>query len=297
MSAVTLHNYKLLTLSIIAFLFSYSTFSQAQTVTQYLKPLNIEAQADYLAGDIKKPAVMVIHGFLTTNKFHTVTAIAKTIQSEGYSTLVPTLTLDINKRKSSLKCNSLHTHTLEKDVLEIKEWVEWLVRKGHKKVIVVGHSSGSQELLEYLNKYPTPAVTGAIFTSLFYLNGKELGTLENEITFAKDSVAKKESDPRKYSFVFCNNNYFATPESYLSYMKLDRDYILNMLQNLKTPSYTIMGSADKRYLSVGENWLTELENTRTNLITVDNANHFFSSEHEFDLQDHIVEIVRKLSNP
>ncbi|MEA1990047.1 MAG: alpha/beta fold hydrolase [Pseudomonadota bacterium] len=296
MKLVTIQKYQLLTTSIIVALLSFSTPLHAQTISHQIKPLNIEAEADYVTGEIDKPAVVIIHGFLTTNKFHTIGAMAKALQDEGFSTLTPTLTLDINKRKSSIKCNSVHTHTLEKDVLEIKEWVEWLKSKGHKKVIVVGHSSGSQELLEYLNKYPSSTITGAVFTSLFYLSGKELGTLENEVIFAKDLIAKKENRPTKYSFLFCKNNYFATPESYLSYMKLDRSYVLNLLQDIKVPTYTIMGSADKRYLSVGENWLTDLENAGTNLITVDGANHFFSSEHEFDLQDHLVEIIKQLSD-
>ncbi|WEJ62018.1 alpha/beta hydrolase [Thiomicrorhabdus lithotrophica] len=293
---MTIQKFKLLTISIISVLLSFSSLSYAQTISHHIKSVNIEAEADYLSADIDKPAVIIIHGFLTTNKFHTIGSMAKALQDEGFSTLTPTLTLDINKRKSSIKCNSVHTHTLEKDVLEIKEWVEWLKSKGHKKVIVVGHSSGSQELLEYLNKYPSPTIKGAVFTSLFYLSGKELGTLENEIVFAEDLLAKKENRPSKYSFLFCKNNYFATPESYLSYMKLDRNYVLSLLENLKVPSYTIMGSADKRYLSVGENWLNDLENTGTNLITVEGANHFFSSEHEFDLQDHLVEIIKQLSD-
>lgn len=296
MKTVTIRKYKLLMISIIAVLISFSTLSNAQTISHHIKSTNIEAEADYLTGDIDKPAVVIIHGFLTTNKFHTVVAMAEALQNEGFNTLTPMLTLDINKRKSSIKCNSIHTHTLEKDVLEIKEWVDWLESKGHKKVIVVGHSSGSQELLEYLNKHPSPTITGAVFTSLFYLSGKELGALDNEIIFAKNLIAKKENRPSKYSFLFCKNNYFATPESYLSYMKLDRSYVLSLLQSLKVPSYTIMGSADKRYLSVGENWLTDLENTSTNLITVEGANHFFSSEHEFDLQDHLVEIIKQLSD-
>ena len=296
MKTATIKKYKLLTISTIVFLFSFSALSHAQSINHFIKSVNIEAEADYVVGDIEKPAVVIIHGFLTTNRFHTVEAMAKALQDEGFSTLTPTLTLDINKRKSSIKCNSVHTHTLEKDVLEIKEWVEWLELKGHKKIVVVGHSSGSQELLEYLNKHPSTSIKGAIFTSLFYLNGKELGTLESEVLFAKDLIAKKETRPTKYSFLFCKNNYFATPQSYLSYLKLDRSYVLSLLQNLKVPSYTIMGSADKRYLSVGESWLTELENAGTNLITVDGANHFFSSEHEFDLQDHLVDIVKQLSD-
>lgn len=274
----------------------FSLGTSASVVEHKLANTNIYAEADYVRGDSQKPAILMIHGFLTTNKFHTVLAMAKSLQDEGYTTLAPTLTLGINKRKSSIKCNSIHTHTLESDVEEIKSWIDWLVSQGHKDIILLGHSSGSQELLEFLNTKSNAHITGAVFTSLFYLNGKELGTLENEIAFAQDLLSKNESRPSKYSFLFCKNNYFATPESFLSYMKLDRSYIIDSLNKLKIPSYTIMGSADKRYLSVGENWLDELDQTPTKLIIVEGANHFFSSEYEFDLQDRLVEILKELSN-
>ncbi|WP_029407990.1 alpha/beta hydrolase [Thiomicrorhabdus sp. Milos-T2] len=285
----------LISTSLLAGLLCIAGNSYAETITQTIKPLNIEAEARYIKQDSDKPAILIIHGFLTTNQFHTVVAMAKGIEDEGYTTLAPTLTLDINKRKSSLKCNSIHTHTLEKDVIEIKDWVDWLKQQGHKKIILVGHSSGSQEVLEYLNTYHDKAVSGAIFTSLFYLKGKELGTLDNEIVFAEDLIAKKQNRPHKYSFLFCKNNYLATPESYLSYLKLDRNYVLKSLQNTTIPTFTIMGGADKRYLSVGKDWLTALDKSPTELIMVDGANHFFSSEHEFDLQDHLNEIISNLS--
>lgn len=265
-------------------------------ISQKIELLNIEAEADYLKGDSDKAAVLIIHGFLTTNKFHTVQAMAKSLHEEGYNVLSPTLTLNITKRKNSIKCNSVHTHTLENDVIEIEDWINWLREKGHQKIVVLGHSSGSQEILEYLMNRPQHNVDAAIFTSLFYLNGKELGTQEAELQYARSLIEKNIDRPKKYSFLFCKNNYFATPQSFLSYMKLNRSYVLESMKKLDIPSYTIMGSADKRYLSVGKNWLDELENTGTKMITVEGANHFFSSEHEFDLQDNLVEIMQNLSN-
>lgn len=275
---------------------SFSQLSVAEIVNQKIEELNIEAQAEYLQGDKDKPVVLIVHGFLTTNKFHTVVAMARGLNEEGYSVLSPTLTLGINKRQSSVKCNSIHTHTLENDVIEIKDWVNWLTDQGYKKVVLLGHSSGSLEILEYISKYKTPQIRSAIFTSIFYLNGKELGTVEQEVEKAQNLLAKGQNKPGKYNFLFCKNNYFATPKSYLSYLKLERQYVLGNLQNLTMPTYTIMGSADKRYQSVGENWLTEIEATGTKLITVDGANHFFSSEHEFDLQDNLIAIMAEIAD-
>ncbi|WP_127470262.1 alpha/beta hydrolase [Thiomicrorhabdus aquaedulcis] len=268
--------------------------SLAQDIILPITPSNIKAEAHYLLGEAEKPAVLILHGFLTTNQFHTVVAMATALHDEGYTTLSPTLTLDISQRKSSVKCNSIHTHTLEKDVLEVAQWVKWLNEQGHKKVVVLGHSSGSQELLEMLHTQPQLNIAAAVFTSLFYLNGEELGSMENEIVFAQNALKQAKPAPQKYSFLFCKNNYFATPESFLSYMKLDRAYILERLTNLTIPSYTIMGGADKRYQSTGRDWLTLLEKTGTKLTVVEGANHFFSSEYEFTLQERIVEILNAL---
>jgi len=112
------------TLLAFIFIFSHFFFSQnalAESITQQIEPLQTQAQADYLAGDANKPAVLILHGFLTTNKFHTVVAMAKGLNDEGYSVLSPTLSLGINNRKSSIKCNSIHTHTLEQDLIEVKD--------------------------------------------------------------------------------------------------------------------------------------------------------------------------------
>lgn len=263
------------------------------TITQSIAPLNLKAEAEYVLGEPAKPAVLILHGFLTTNAFHTVKTISDGLQQEGYSTLAPTLTLNISQRRSLIKCNSLHTHTLERDVFEIAHWIDWLQAKGHQKIILVGHSSGSLALLEYLNTKPHQNISAAVFTSLFYLKGSELGSIESEIEAARLDLKNQINRPNKYSFLFCRNNYYATPKSFLSYLKIDRNYTLDSLKNLNIPNYTIMGGSDKRYQSVGIGWLSELEQTNTNLRIIKKANHFFSSEYEFDLQDELAQILKQ----
>ncbi|MCF6298464.1 MAG: DUF1749 domain-containing protein [Thiomicrorhabdus sp.] len=265
--------------------------AQATTVAQKMPSLSLTAEANYVAGEQNKPAVLILHGFLTTNQFHTITSIASFLQSEGFSTLAPTLTLNISQRRSLLKCNSLHTHTLERDTIEIDYWVQWLRKQGHENIILIGHSSGSLGILEYVANQPSPSVSKAIFTSLFYLNGPELGILPDDVESAKMLLKNRINKPSTYHFLFCNDQYYATPQSFLSYLKLDRSYTLSALKRIKIPSYTIMGGADKRFNKVGREWLNELESTQINLIIIEGANHFFSNEYEFDLQDTILKIL------
>ena len=267
----------------------------ADTVTHKIEALNLTAEADYVAGEPNKPAILILHGFLTTNKFQTIVSMVQGFKEEGYTVLAPTLTLGINARKQSVKCNSIHTHTLEDDITEIEAWIKWLESQGQTEIVVIGHSSGSQELLAMLNKGPQPSVKKAIFTSLFYLSGPELGARQAELDHAQQALDSNNLKPHKYSFLFCENNYYATPQSFLSYHRITRQFVLNELKNLTIPHYTIMGQADKRYQSTGTDWLDELKKTNTNLTIVEGANHFFSSEHEFDLQDILVNIVNKMT--
>jgi len=263
------------------------------TVIQSIEPLNLKAEAEYSLGEPTKPAVLILHGFLTTNEFLTIKSISEGLQEEGYSTLAPTLTLNISQRRNLIKCSSLHTHTLERDAIEVEHWVNWLQEKGHQEIILIGHSSGSLVILEYLSTKPNQNISAAIFTSLFYLNGPEFGVLDSEIQSARIDLQNQVNRPTKYNFLFCNHNYYATPKSFLSYLKIDRNYTLDSLNNIKIPSYTIMGSADQRYHSVGTEWLSELEQTKTKLKIIEGANHFFSSEYEFDLQDKLTQILNQ----
>lgn len=266
----------------------------AQVVSQTIPNTNLKAEAEYIVGNSDKPAVLILHGFLTTNQFHTIVSVAQNLQLEGYTTLAPTLTLNISQRRTSVKCNAIHTHTMESDLNEIQAWIDFLKKQGHQKIVLLGHSSGSQTILEYLHTREEKEISLAIFTSLFHLSGAELGTYEEDIKKAKNAVANRENRPQKYSFLFCNQNYFATPESFLSYVRMDRQYTLAALSKIKTPSYTIMGGEDKRYQKVGREWLSDLKSTKTQLIVIPGANHFFSSEYEFDLQDTLTRILRPL---
>ncbi len=267
--------------------------AQAETITQKIPPFNLTAEAHYVQGEASKPAALILHGFLATNQFHTIKSTSEALNLEGFTTLAPTLTLNISQRRNLVKCSSLHTHTLERDIVEISHWINWLQAQGHSNIVLIGHSNGSLELLEYLSNTQNPTISAVILTSLFYLNDSKLGILPEEVSQAQMLLKNRINKPSHYHFLFCNDQYYATPESFLSYLKMDKPYTLSLLENLTTPSYTIMGGADKRFQKVGRQWLDALEQTPTHLITIEGANHFFSREYEFDLQEKIIEILNQ----
>jgi pimeloyl-ACP methyl ester carboxylesterase len=253
--------------------------SLAQTITVQTPTMPVPGQALYslVDSDISKPAILILHGFSATHTYPTVLTLQDFLNIQGYTTLSPTLTMNIPLRSQPLSCNSIHTHTLEQDILELNAWIDWLEQQGHQRIILVGHSSGSQTILEALAQSKgSDKITGLVFTSLFYLMGEELGNKPEDKLIARQRLAAGDFSPRNYSFLFCQDDYFATPQSYLSYLTITRQRVLDTLTNLTLPSYTLMGGADSRYNQVGHDWLNELKQTPTRLIQVEGANHFFT---------------------
>lgn len=260
----------------------------------------LTTNAEYLPGEPEKSdtAIVIIHGFLTTNQFHTVKAMASVLNDEGYAVLMPNLTLGISNRTQTLKCNSLHTHTFEEDAKEIAKWIAWLQSQGVKKVVLVGHSSGSLNILKTLERFDDLPVSGVILTSLFYLSGEELGTDPKELAHARKALASGKPDIYKYNYAFCKHNYAATPESFLS-LQVDRSAFIKLLDKARQhyrPIIAVMGGKDKRYDLVGRDWLNVLKKHTDELVVVPSANHFFSEESEFDLQERLLELINKIES-
>lgn len=276
-------------------LFLFSSLAFAQTIVLPVTKV-LHGEARYKAGSLDKPAVLILHGFLSTNNFSTVKAIETAVQETGASTLAITLTFDINQRKQSLKCNSIHTHTLQKDIKEIGKWVQWLKDQGHKEIVLIGHSFGSQKLLKYLSGKTDPSIKRALLTSMFYVHGQEVGTNRMETLHAQSLLKQQENEPNKFSYGFCQQNYVATPKSYLSYLELNRSNVLHLLENATSPVTLIFGEKDRTFNRVGEHWLLDLAKTPVKIVLIQNANHFFSDEYEFDLQDVIIDQMKQLEN-
>ena len=86
----------------------------------------VKASADYQRGETEKPAVVVLHGFLQNNDYLTLTNIKEAVVDNGYTLLAPVNSLGINYRSSSLPCQATHRHTMEDNLAEINNWMEWL---------------------------------------------------------------------------------------------------------------------------------------------------------------------------
>lgn len=140
-------------------------WAHAEIARLEMRP-KISASAEYLAGQRDKPAVLLLHGFLQTREFPTVAALAQGLHDAGPAVLSPTLGLGIPNRRQSLACEAVHRHSLDDDVSEIARGVGWLKSRGHRSIVLAGHSFGSLQLLAYLNAQPDKTIKAYIGASL-----------------------------------------------------------------------------------------------------------------------------------
>lgn len=253
----------------------------------------LEATAELLRGQTDHKPLLILHGFLQTRDFFTVKRLAEALHDEGYTVLLPNLTLGVNHRRRSLACEALHTHTMEQDVSEFSLWVDWLHRQTGQRVTLIGHSIGSLMLLAYLDSVPEPPVDQVLLISL--------------IAFAQGPIAKESDADRErairqlaidphamfsYPLAFCDA-YVTSASNYLSYLRWDGKKTLDSLNKLPLKPIVILGSEDQR---LGSDWMPPLRDAGVEVIEIEGANHFFNNEYEFDLVDTIINLLQRTTN-
>jgi pimeloyl-ACP methyl ester carboxylesterase len=262
--------------------------AHAAIVSLEMRP-GISANAEYLPGERGKPAVLLLHGFLQTREFSTVTTLARGLRDAGYPVLSPTLSLNIPNRTRSLACEAVHRHSLDDDVAEIGRWVGWLKSRGHTAVVLLGHSFGSVQLLAYLSAQPDAVVKGYVGASLVEAN---IGATSRSALIAEleNRVQGRQRALVTQTLSFCGK-YPSTPDALLSYVRWDQAQVLAALKQSPVGVKLIMGDADH---TLGRGWLKALQHVQTPMTIVRGANHFLAGEHEFDLLDQTLEYLANI---
>ena len=261
----------------------------AETVEAKL-PNGIVATADFRTGQPARPAVLLLHGFLQTRHSPPMSSLANTLADQGYTVLTPTLTLGINRRAKSLACEAAHAHDLESDVGEIGLWVDWLAGKGLRDIVLIGHSSGSLQILEYLAKVPSLAVRKTILTSLIPIIS-DRSERQHTLDLLRKKPKAAEQGLARYTLAYCRKSYAAPPRAYLSYATVDADRVLANLGKISVPVEVIVGATDT---TMDAGWPENMRGRGVPVTIIEKTGHFFDGAQEFDLTDKVDALLKSL---
>ena len=244
--------------------------------------------ADFSQGTNNANPVLILHGFLQTSKFSTVSRIVASLGDAGYTVLSPTLSLGISNRKQSLSCEAIHTHSLDADADELRQWIEWLHKKTGKPVTLIGHSAGGPVILKYMEGSDAKYVNHSILISLSFYNAGLYSNENNEYAEKALKAINSGTNPLDtYALSYCKT-YPTDARAFLSYYNWDRVKTSVVVNKFSDRISIILGTGDKR---MEDEWKKQLQEQHKNVTLIEGANHFFDQAHEFELTDAIEELL------
>ena len=254
-----------------------STLTHAEVV-QVSLPNKMGALADYRAGQADKPAVILLHGFLQTRLALPMSALAQTLVTAGYTVLVPTLSGGYHLRNQTLACEAAHNHSMSMDSDELGFWVNWLGQRTRKPIVLVGHSTGANVVLDYVSAQPSQRIQQAILVSVVPIK-IDPGEYQRALKMPESNSLER------YTMAYCKHNYATTPANYLSYAVWNEAAIIRALQHSKVPMSVLVGNRDT-VLPAG--WRARLQHSYPAVLVVPGAGHFFDGTAEWDLSDFVL---------
>jgi len=270
---------------------SLATRAGYASIQELSLPNGLVVTADFRQGSSTAPALIVLHGFLSTRNFLTVSSLIDSLANDNFTVLAPNLSLGVNKRNKTLACEAIHTHDINSDIEEINLWVDFLHRFGYKNIVLIGHSYGSLHGLLYLKLHPKKGIKKLIATSLVdveHVVGKEKS--ESQISLARLQVRNNDHGLHEYQVSYCKK-YTAPAAAFLTYATWSQNEILATIAKVKTPLEIILGANDRR---MGANWPNLLRKNGVKTQVIENANHFFNNAQEIDLLESVLSALKGL---
>jgi len=270
------------------FLFLVSTVN-AEIISLELNDGKNIAKAEYVKGNSSSPLIILIHGFLQTREFSTITRLAESLVDDEYSVLSPTLSLGISDRVQSLSCEAIHVHSIDDEVDEINQWVAWAESQGYENIILIGHSAGATAVSKLISKTVSQSIQKVVLISLSYYGlGRPVGFETADLAnYAKKALEDESQKLHKYALDYCEV-FPTTASNFLSYYNWSADQVINAVSNSPIETYVILGSSDKR---IGSTWVNRNVNELTNVHLIEGANHFFDKVHEFALLEAVENFI------
>ena len=241
------------------------------------------AEADYWPGAADMPAILIRHGFLQTREFPAVRRLAQALADEGFSVLTPTLSLGLNRRRQSLACEAVHTHTLQQDVDELITWTRWLAGRAGKPPVVIGQGLGGIQVAAMLDARAIPVDRALLVDTNAFQGASASGIGHRAVPVLADDA----DGIAMYQLGYCSR-YASTEVASRSYLTWDRGRLQHVLSTLEIPVTVISASTDT---GAAANWKVALETGGVEVRTIPGASHFLDLAHASELLDEVVMVI------
>ncbi len=289
---------------VIFCLFWLSEAVQAEEVSIQFKGITLNANLEQAQDkSITDGVILITHGTLAHNGMEIVSTLQQLIKGKGWNTIAINLSLGIDNRHGMYDCAVPHTHKHEDAVAEIGAWLHWLKKKGVKKVILMGHSRGGNQIARFASEQDDPAIKGVILIAPQTWDEDSL-SINYRQRYKKElqPILKKAGDLvdagkggtmlTHTDFLYCENA-SVTAEAFASYYahdkKMDTPFLL---PSIKKPVLVIAAGKDNIVPDLEKKISPKADGKKIQLVVVEMADHFFRDLSAEDLVDAITDFLK-----
>ena len=125
------------------------------------EPVQIKPSLLRLNGNLEMPAgktatdgiVVILHGTLSWHGQETIVALQKNLKARGVGSLAITLSLGVDDRQRTRRCDIKHDYALAGAKREVGLWLEWLKGQNAKFVDLLGFSRGGAQVAAFAPEF------------------------------------------------------------------------------------------------------------------------------------------------
>lgn len=277
---------KKLSALLFASLLSVSGLASAEDVKQTYQGKTLNANLVYADGkNYGDNVVLLLHGTLTHNGRSTYADLQNNLAKEGITSLSMNLSLGLSDRRGEYDCATPHTHKHTDAIAEVGVWMDWLKQQGVKKVSVMGHSRGGNQIAWYVSEKDSDAINKVIL--LAPATGEQQSGKEYQEKYGKplNSVLKNAKEMVKAGkgkelmkntdFIYCEKSQ-VTAESFVDYYDVKPKFDTpTVLKSIKKPTLVIVGSEDTVVPELPKRLEAIKGQKNVTITTIDGGDHFF----------------------
>jgi pimeloyl-ACP methyl ester carboxylesterase len=180
------------------------------------EPVQIKPSLLRLNGNLEMPpgktaadgVVVLVHGSLSWHGQETIAALQKNLKARGIGSLAITLSLGVDDRQRTRRCDVVHDYALAGAKREVGLWIEWLKAQQPKFIDLLGFSRGGAQVAAFAPEFQYPNVRRVVLLAPAFATSVEQAEIYKR-AFGHDlaaEIAEARKNPlakRTVDFLTC----------------------------------------------------------------------------------------------
>lgn len=281
----------------------FITTAQAEEIVLEDGGIHLSGRLSLADGhQIQEGVVLMLHGTFAHNEMEIIQTVEELLNEKGYNTLAITLGLKIDNRHGQLDCGITHEHRHTDALHELGLWVEWLKSQDVKRIALLGHSRGGNQVVWYAKDNPDEVIKAVIAVAPQTWDAKSEAAeyrkrygqpLSEVMARAKDLQERGNGEAalRPVGFVYCKDA-AVSADAFINYYQDQKEKNTpSIIDQTKVPVLVFAGSEDDVSKSLIPQMKKKQKPGEVDLIVIDGADHFFRDLYAEDLVDEAADFL------